>query len=85
MILAGLNVTSEGFTIADAQLDVLRYSLSDFKVTNKEDAQHVIGVISYCLIAFNLSPETWKLYSAAVNTDYYGKLSIHTKRQTLVG
>ena len=44
MILAGINVTPEGFTIADAQLDVLRYSLSEFKVKNKEDAQHVIGI-----------------------------------------
>jgi hypothetical protein len=83
MILAGINVTPEGFTKADAQLDVLRYSPSAFNVTNKEDAQHVSGVSNYCSCAFNISPETWQLYSAAVNTLIMMTNSVSTQKGKL--
>ena len=68
MILAGINVTPQGFTIADAQLEVLNHALNEYKVVTKTDAQHVIGVIQYCHSVFEMNSETWKLYSAALDT-----------------
>ena len=68
MILAGINVTPHGFSIANDQLAVLHHSLTDYKVITKEDAQHVIGVIQYCHSVFTMDSETWKLYSAALHT-----------------
>ena len=68
MILAGINVTPQGFSIANDQLDILHHTLTDYKVITKEDAQHAIGVIQYCHSAFEMDPETWELYSAALHT-----------------
>ena len=52
IILAGLHISKNGFSIDDAQLTVLRHVLTEFKVRTKEDAQHVVGVIQYCYSAF---------------------------------
>lgn len=68
MILAGINVTKDGFTIADSQLDVLRYALLETVVKTKEDGQHVIGVVNYCHTAFKFDTDTWKLFSNALYT-----------------
>ena len=67
MILAGINVTPQGFSIATDQLDVLRFALREYKVRTKQDAQHVIGVIQYCHTAFRMDPDTWKLYAEALH------------------
>jgi len=67
MILAGINVTPQGFSIATDQLDVLRFALREYKVRTKQDAQHVIGVVQYCHTAFRMDPDTWKLYAEALH------------------
>ena len=68
MILAGIHVTPDGFSIADDQLEILRFTLNDYKVKTKEDAQHVIGVVQYCHSAFRMDSDTWKAYSTALYT-----------------
>ncbi len=75
MILAGIHVTLDGFSIADDQLEILRFTLKDYKVKAKEDAQHVIGVVQYCNSAFRMDPGTWKAYST------YGSLHPHGCRK----
>ena len=68
MILAGINVTPQGFSIANDQLEILRFTLNDYKVKTKEDAQHVIGVVQYCHTAFRMDPDTWIAYTKAIFT-----------------
>ena len=68
MILAGIHVTPDGFSIANDQLEILWSTLNDYKVKTKEDAQHVIGVVQYCHTAFRMDSDTWKAYSKALYT-----------------
>ena len=68
MILAGIHVTPQGFSIADDQLEILRFTLNDYQVKTKEDAQHVIGVVQYCHSAFSMDPDTRKSYSQVLYT-----------------
>ena len=52
MVLAGLKYSVEGISCNEEILEALRKTLTEFKVTNKEDAQHVIGTIQYSYTAF---------------------------------
>ena len=52
MVLAGLKYTVHGISCNEEILEALRKTLTEFKVTNKEDAQQVIGTIQYSYTAF---------------------------------
>ena len=52
MVLAGLKYSKDGISCNEEILVALRKTLTEFKVKNKEDAQHVIGTIQYSYTAF---------------------------------
>jgi len=71
ILVWGINVTPQGFTITDDQLDVLRFAFNDYKVKNTEDAQLFIGVVQDCPLKCVLSHSQPKRF----RVDHNGKLA----------
>ena len=52
MVLAGLKYSALGISCNEEILEALKRTLTEYKVTNKEEAQHIIGIIQYSYAAF---------------------------------
>ena len=66
MILAGLHYmySAQGISCNEEILEALRRTLTEYKVTNKEEAQHAIGTIKYSYTAFQWDEPSLTRYSS---------------------
>ena len=64
MVLAGLKYSARGISCNEEILEALKRTLTQYKVTNKEDAQHVIGTIQYSYTAFQWDDASLTRYSS---------------------
>ena len=64
MVLAGLHYDRNGIKCNEEIIEALRRTLTEFKVTTKTDAQHVVGVIQYSHTAFEWSDDAYTRYSS---------------------
>ena len=63
MVLAGLHYDRYGIKCNEEIIEALRRTLTEYKVTTKTDAQHVVGVIQYSHTAFEWSDDAYTRYS----------------------
>ena len=64
MVLAGLKYSALGISCNEEILEALKRTLTQYKVTNKEEAQHVIGTIQYSYTAFQWDEASLTRYSS---------------------
>ena len=81
MILAGLHIDKNGVRVEDKIIDVLKFTLTEYKVKTMNDAMHVVGVLQYANSAFEFDTGSWNTFTELLSIliDTYAGLQTEPK------